>query len=85
MGSVKVYYDGIVVFLQIDFIEDLKSIMIFVFVMYGDDDQIVFYVDFGLLLVKFVWNSMLKIYKGFLYGMFMFNVDMINVDLFVFL
>ena len=41
MGGAKAHYDGIVAFSQTDFTEDLKTISMPVFVMHGEDDQIV--------------------------------------------
>ncbi len=43
MGGAKAHYDGVVAFSQTDFTEDLKKIAVPVFVMHGDDDQIVPY------------------------------------------
>ena len=40
-GQRKAHYDGIVVFSQTDFTDDLKRINVPVLVMHGDDDQIV--------------------------------------------
>jgi hypothetical protein len=40
-SGAKAHYDGIVAFSQTDFTEDLKKITVPVFVMHGDDDQIV--------------------------------------------
>ena len=45
MGGAKAQYDGVVAFSQTDFTEDLKKITVPVFVMHGDDDQIVPYAD----------------------------------------
>lgn len=85
IGSVKVYYEGIKVFLEIDQMEDFKLIILLVLVMQGDDDQVVFYKNVFILQDKLLLNSQLKIYSGFLYGMYIFYVDIINVDLLVFI
>lgn len=85
MGVINVYYDCIKVFLEIDFIEDLKKIDVLVLVMYGDDDQIVLIVDLVELVIKLFKYGMLKVYKGYLYGMCIIYVDVINLDLLVFI
>src|SRR6202030_3981244 len=65
MGGAKAHYDGIVAFSQTDFTEDLKRISVPVFVMHGDDDQIVPYADSAPLSAKLLKNGTLKTYKGF--------------------
>ncbi len=50
MGGAKAHYDGIVAFSQTDFTEDLKKITVPVFVMHGDDDQIVPYAELGAVV-----------------------------------
>src|ERR1700746_1139261 len=52
MGGAKAHTDGIVAFSQTDFTEDLKKITVPVFVMHGDDDQIVPYADSAPLSAK---------------------------------
>jgi non-heme chloroperoxidase len=52
MGGAKVHYDGIVVFSQTDFTEDLKKIYVPVLVMHSEDDQIVPYADSAPLSAK---------------------------------
>src|SRR5881397_3535060 len=64
MGGAKAHYDGIVAFSQTDFTEDLKKITVPVFVMHGDDDQIVPYPDSAPLSAKLLKNGTLKTYKG---------------------
>jgi non-heme chloroperoxidase len=81
MGGAKAHYDGIVAFSQTDFTEDLKSIMVPVLVMHGDDDQIVPYADAGPLSAKLLKNGTLKTYHGFPHGMPTTNADEINADL----
>jgi non-heme chloroperoxidase len=85
MGGAKAHYDGIVAFSQTDFTEDLKKITVPVFVMHGDDDQIVPYPDSAPLSAKLLKNSILKTYKGFPHGMPTINADTINADLLAFL
>jgi pimeloyl-ACP methyl ester carboxylesterase len=60
MGGAKAHYDGIVAFSQTDFTEDLKKITVPVFVMHGDDDQIVPYADSAPLSAKLLKNGTLK-------------------------
>ena len=52
MGGAKAHYDGIVAFSQTDFTEDLKKITVPVFVMHGDDDQIVPYAELRTIVGK---------------------------------
>src|SRR2546426_4470 len=85
MGSSKADYDGIVVFSQTDFTEDLKKITVPVLVMHGDDDQIVPYADSAPLSAKLLENGTLKTYKGFPHGMPTTEADTINADLLTFL
>ena len=81
MGSAKAHYDGIKAFSETDFTEDLKSIDAPVFVMHGDDDQIVPYADAGPLSAKLLKNATLKIYPGFPHGMLTTHADVINKDI----
>ncbi len=85
MGGAKAHYDGIVAFSQTDFTEDLKAITVPVFVMHGDDDQIVPYADSGPLSAKLVRNGTLKTYKGFPHGMPTTEAATINADLLAFI
>ena len=81
MGEAKAHYDGIVAFSQTDFTEDLKKISVPVFVMHGDDDQIVPYADSAPLSAKLLQNGNLKTYNGFPHGMPTANAEQINADL----
>ena len=54
---------------QTDFTEDLKKITVPVFVMHGDDDQIVPY-DSAPLTAKLLKNATLKTYEGFPHGIY---------------
>jgi non-heme chloroperoxidase len=85
MGGAKAHYDGIVAFSQTDFTEDLKKITVPVFVMHGDDDQIVPYPDSGPLSAKLLKNGTLKTYKGFPHGMPTTEAETINADLLAFI
>ena len=85
MGGAKAHYDGIVAFSQTDFTEDLKKITVPVFVMHGDDDQIVPYADSAPLTAKLLKNATLKTYEGFPHGMPTTQADTINADLLAFM
>jgi non-heme chloroperoxidase len=85
IGSAKAHYDGIKVFSETDFTDDLKKITVPVLVMHGDDDQIVPYADSGPLSAKLLKNGTLKTYKGFPHGCPTTQADTINADLLAFL
>jgi non-heme chloroperoxidase len=84
MGSVKAGYDCIKAFSETDFTEDLKKIDIPVFVMHGDDDQIVPYKDAALKSSELLPKGTLKIYPGLPHGMCTTHPDIINPDLLAF-
>jgi non-heme chloroperoxidase len=81
MGGVKAGYDCIKAFSETDFTEDLKKIDIPVFLMHGDDDQIVPYKDAALKGIKLLQKGTLKIYPGLPHGMATTHADIINNDL----
>lgn len=81
MGGVKAHYDCIKAFSETDFTEDLKKIDIPVFLMHGDDDQIVPYADAALKGIKLLQQGALKIYPGLPHGMATTHADIINNDL----
>jgi non-heme chloroperoxidase len=85
MGGAKAHYDDSVAFSQTDFTEDLQKITVPVFVMHGDDDQIVPYPDSAPLSAKLLKNGTLKTYKGFPHGMPTTEADTINADLLAFI
>jgi non-heme chloroperoxidase len=85
MGGAKAHYDGIVAFSQTDFTEDLKKITVPVFVMHGDDDQILPYADSAPLSAKLLKKGTLKTYKGFPHGMPTTDADTINADMLAFI
>ena len=85
MGSARAHYDGIKAFSETDFTEDLKAIDVPVFVMHGDDDQIVPYEDAALLTIKLLRHGTLKIYPGFPHGMLTTQADTINADILAFI
>jgi non-heme chloroperoxidase len=84
-GGIKAHYDGIVAFSQTDFRPDLKKISVPVFVMHGDDDQIVPYPDSAPKSAALLKNGTLKTYHGFPHGMPTTNADTINADLLAFI
>ncbi|WCL53280.1 alpha/beta hydrolase [Gimibacter soli] len=84
MGGAKAHYDCIKAFSETDFTEDLKAIDVPVFIMHGDDDQIVPIADSALLAAKLVKNGTLKVYEGLPHGMATTHADVINADLLAF-
>jgi len=85
LGGHKGEYDCIKAFSETDFTEDLKKIDIPVLVLHGDDDQIVPYMDAGVLSAKLLPNATLKIYPGYPHGMCTTHADTINADLLAFI
>jgi len=85
MGGIKAHYDCIKAFSETDFTEDLKKIGCPVFVMHGDDDQIVPIADSALLSSKLLKNGTLKVYPGLPHGMCTTHADTINEDLLAFI
>lgn len=85
MGSAKAHYDGIVVFSQTDFTEDLKKVNVPVLVMHSEDDQIVLYADAGPLAAKLLPNGILKTYSSFPHGMPTTEHETINADILSFI
>jgi len=84
-GGHKGLYDCIKAFSETDFTEDLKKIDIPVLVLHGEDDQIVPYMDAGVLSAKILPNATLKTYPGFPHGMCTTEADTINAALLAFL
>ncbi|MDP9337532.1 MAG: alpha/beta hydrolase [Acidobacteriota bacterium] len=85
MGGMKAHYDCIKAFSETDFTEDLKKIDIPVFVMHGEEDQIVPIVAAGPMSAKLLKNATSKFYPGFPHGMPATNAEQINADLLAFL
>ena len=85
MGGVKAHYDCIKAFSETDFTEDLKSIDVPVFLMHGDDDQVVPIADSALIGIKLLKHGTLKIYPGLPHGMATTHADVINADLLAFI
>jgi non-heme chloroperoxidase len=84
MGSVKAGYDCIKAFSETDFTEDLKKIDIPVFVMAGDDDQIVPYKDAAVKAAALLPKATLKIYPKLPHGMCTTHPEIVNPDLLAF-
>src|ERR1700690_1023461 len=85
MGGVKAHYDCIKAFSETDFTADLKKIDIPVFVIHGDDDQIVPIGAAGLMSAKILKKATLKVYKGYPHGMATAHPDEINKDMLAFI
>ncbi len=85
MGGAKAHYDGIKVFSETDFTEDLKIITVPTLVMHGDDDQIVPIAASALLSSKLLQNATLKVYEKLPHGMCTTHADIINPDIFAFI
>jgi len=81
MGGIKAHYDCIKAFSETDFTEDLKKIDVPVFLMHGDDDQIVPIHDSALKGIKLLQKGTLKVYPGLPHGMATTHADIINNDL----
>jgi non-heme chloroperoxidase len=84
MGGIKPQHDCIKAFSETDFTEDLTMIEVPVFIMHGDDDQIVPIADSALLSAKLVRNGTLKVYKALPHGMCTTHPEIINPDLLAF-
>ncbi len=85
IGSALAHYEGIKAFSETDQTEDLKVIDVPTLILHGDDDQIVPYKDAGLLQVKLIKNSTLKIYSSYPHGMLTIHADVINQDILAFI
>ena len=85
MGAANAHYECIKAFSETDFTEDLQSIDVPVFIMHGDDDQIVPIADSALLSSKLVKKGTLKVYPGLPHGMCTTHPEVINPDLLAFI
>jgi non-heme chloroperoxidase len=85
MGGVKGQYDCIKAFSETDFTDDLKKIDIPVFLMHGDDDQVVPIKAAALKSIELLRKGTLKVYPGFPHGMPATHADVINADLLAFI
>jgi non-heme chloroperoxidase len=84
-GAIKAQYDCIAAFSETDFTEDLKSIDVPVFLMHGDDDQVVPIANSALVGIKLLKHGTLKVYPGYPHGMATTHADDINKDLLAFI
>ena len=85
MGAANAGYECIKAFSETDFTEDLQSINVPVFIMHGDDDQIVPIADSALLSSKLVKKGTLKVYPGLPHGMCTTHPEIVNPDLLAFI
>lgn len=85
MGGAKAHYDCIKAFSETDFTEDLKQIDVPVFLMHGEDDQIVPIDDSAHIGIKLLKHGTLKTYPGLPHGMATTHPDVINADLLAFI
>lgn len=85
MGAVNAHYECVKAFSETDFTEDLKVITVPVFVMHGEDDQIVPIADSALLSSKLLPNGTLKTYPGLPHGMCTTHPEVVNPDLLAFI
>ena len=84
-GAIKAQYDCIAAFSETDFTEDLKSIDVPVFLMHGDDDQVVPIANSALVGIKLLKHGTLKVYPGYPHGLATTHADDINKDLLAFI
>ena len=84
-GGIKAQYDCIAAFSETDFTEDLRAIAQPVFVMHGEDDQVVPIADSAHKAIKLLQNGRLKTYPGLSHGMFATHPDEINADILAFI
>ncbi len=85
MGGTKAHYDCIKAFSETDFTEDLKSVDVPVFLMHGEDDQIVPIDDSARIGIKLLKKGTLKTYPGLPHGMCTTHPEIINPDLLAFI
>jgi non-heme chloroperoxidase len=85
MGGAKAHYDCIKAFSETDFTEDLKSVDVPVFLMHGEDDQIVPIADAALIGIKLLKHGSIKTYPGLPHGMCTTHPDVVNPDLLAFI
>lgn len=85
MGGIKAQYDCIKAFSETDFTEDLKSVIVPVLVLHGEDDQIVPFATTAPVAAKLLKNGKLISYPGFPHGMPTTEAATINKDLLAFI
>jgi non-heme chloroperoxidase len=85
MGGTKAHYDCVKAFSETDFTDDLKAIDVPVFLMHGEDDQVVPIDDAARIGIKLLKHGTLKTYPGFPHGMATTHAELINADLLAFI
>jgi len=85
MGATNAHYDCIKAFSETDFTEDMKKIDVPVFLMHGEDDQVVPIDDSARIGIKLLKHGTLKTYPGLPHGMATTHADVINPDLLAFI
>lgn len=85
MGGTKAHYDCIKAFSETDFTDDLKSVDIPVFIMHGEDDQIVPIADSALIAITLLKHGSIKTYPGLPHGMCTTHPEVVNPDLLAFI
>jgi len=85
MGGTKAHYDCIKAFSETDFTDDLKAITVPVFVMHGEDDQIVPIDHSARLAIKLLRHGTLKTYPDLPHGMASTHPEVINPDILAFI
>jgi non-heme chloroperoxidase len=83
-GGAKAHYDCVKAFSETDFTDDLKTVDVPVFLMHGEDDQIVPIADSALLGIKLLKKGKLKTYPGLPHGMASTHPEIVNADLLAF-
>jgi non-heme chloroperoxidase len=84
-GAAQQHYDCIEVFSETDLTEDMKSINVPVFLMHGDDDQVVPIDDSAHIGIKLLKHGKLKVYKGYPHGMLTTHAEELNNDILAFI
>ncbi|XTP51003.1 alpha/beta fold hydrolase [Marinibacterium sp. SX1] len=84
MGGALAQYEGIKAFSETDQTEDLEAITVPMFVIQGDDDQVVPYRDAVEKQHALLANSQMKVYPGLPHGMLTTHAAVINPDLLAF-
>jgi non-heme chloroperoxidase len=84
-GGAKAHYDCIEAFSETDFTDDLKRIEVAVFLMHGEDDEIVPAADAALIGIKLLKRGTPKVYPGLPHGTATTHADIVKQDLLAFL
>ena len=83
-GGAKAHYDSVKAFSETDFSDNLKALTIPVFLIHGDDDQIVPIENSAHKAIKLLQNGSLKVFPGLSRGLFATHPDLINPELLAF-